>query len=97
MPSLIVLVEETNFPFYTDLVRLEIILVRGGVGGVGGWLHSDYNTNLSSTGTELANLNWAWQNCSEISYKSLSIPPLQLFSLSILSEKISMVSPQTPS
>ena len=39
-PSLIVLVEETNFPFYTDLVRLEIILVRGGVGGVGwvGWV-----------------------------------------------------------
>ena len=32
MPSLIVLVEETNFPFYTDLVRLEIILVWVGWG-----------------------------------------------------------------
>ena len=27
-----------------------------------GWLYNDYITNLSSTGTELANWNLAWQN-----------------------------------
>ena len=26
-----------------------------------GWLYNDHLTNLSSTGTELANWNWAWQ------------------------------------
>ena len=42
------------------------ILVRGGVGGVGGWLYSDYNASLSSNWTEL---DWTGTELGNSSYE----------------------------